>query len=230
MESQFGLAHVWAQGDWVSKSITIFLFAMSFASWLVIVLRTIGLLRARRQAEQARHFWDQGDFDAALNTLENGKHHNPFLHIAQAGQAALEHHQHNEKHLHDKFDLSDWIHSSLSAAIDEAQARLQGGLAILASVGSTAPFVGLFGTVWGIYHALITIGATGQASIDRVAGPVGEALIMTALGLAVAIPAVLSYNGIVRSNKRLMMHMNRFAQDLHTYFVTGACIKRPKRR
>ncbi len=229
MESQFGLAHVWAQGDWVSKTVTIFLLAMSLASWLVIVLRALAIWRGKRQAAQARQFWDHGKFEDALASLENGKHANSFLIMAQAGQEARAHHRHHEQHLHDAFNLSDWITRSLQASIDEAQARMQGGLAVLASVGSTAPFVGLFGTVWGIYHALVTIGTTGQASIDRVAGPVGEALIMTALGLAVAIPAVLAYNAIVRGNKNLLLQLNRFAQDLHTYLVTGTRLQRPSK-
>lgn len=227
---QFGLASVWAQGDWVSKLTLIFLLAMSFASWMVIVLRTVGLLRARRQAEQAKHFWDHGQFDEAMKSLDSRKGDNLFLLVAEAGQDAFNHHQHHEEHLHDNFNLSDWMRTSLEDAIADSQSRLQKGLAILASVGSTAPFVGLFGTVWGIYHALVTIGSTGQASIDRVAGPVGEALIMTALGLAVAIPAVLSYNGIVRTNKGLLAQLGRFAQDLQVYFVTGARLERPKRK
>ena len=229
METQFGLAHVWAQGDWISKSIVVFLLAMSLASWFVIVLRGVSIWRGKRHAAQARKFWDHAQFDEALASLENDGQANAFLLLAQAGQEARAHHQQHEQHLHDSFDLSDWVTRSLQASMDEAQARLQGGLAVLASVGSTAPFVGLFGTVWGIYHALVTIGATGQASIDRVAGPVGEALIMTALGLAVAIPAVLGYNALVRGNKNLMLQMNRFAQDLHTYLVTGTRISRARK-
>ena len=118
--------------------------------------------------------------------------------------------------------MSDWVTRSLRQAIDEFTTHLQSGMAILASVGSTAPFVGLFGTVWGIYHALLSIGAAGAATIDKVAGPVGESLIMTALGLAVAIPAVLGYNALVRGNKGVLHKVNRFANDLHAYFVTGA--------
>ena len=118
--------------------------------------------------------------------------------------------------------MSDWVTRCLRNGINEFTARMQSGLAILASVGSTAPFVGLFGTVWGIYHALIVIGTTGQASIDKVAGPIGEALIMTAFGLAVAIPAVLGYNAIVRGNKGVLGALNSFAHDLHAFFVTGA--------
>ena len=117
--------------------------------------------------------------------------------------------------------MSDWVTRSLRNTMDEFTSRLQSGLAILASVGSTAPFIGLFGTVWGIYHALLSIGTAGQATIDKVAGPVGESLIMTALGLAVAIPAVLGYNALVRGNKGVLQKLNRFAHDLHAYFVTG---------
>ena len=124
--------------------------------------------------------------------------------------------------MHDTLDLSDWTTRTLRNGVDEATARMQAGLAVLASVGSTAPFIGLFGTVWGIYHALMSISAAGQATIDRVAGPIGEALIMTALGLAVAIPAVLGYNALVRGNKAVLNQLNRFAHDLHAYFVTGA--------
>jgi biopolymer transport protein ExbB len=118
--------------------------------------------------------------------------------------------------------VSEWLTRSLRNSIDESTARLQSGLAVLASVGSTAPFVGLFGTVWGIYHALLAISVAGQATIDKVAGPIGEALIMTALGLAVAIPAVLGYNALVRGNKGVLGKLNRFAHDLHAYFLTGA--------
>jgi hypothetical protein len=125
-----------------------------------------------------------------------------------------------------QLDLSDWVTRELRNSIDEFTARLQGGMAVLASVGSTAPFVGLFGTVWGIYHALMGIGVAGQATIDKVAGPIGEALIMTALGLAVAIPAVLGYNALVRGNKSVLHKLNRFAHDLHAYFVTGARVTR----
>jgi biopolymer transport protein ExbB len=118
-------------------------------------------------------------------------------------------------------DISDWITRCLKDTMDECVARMQSGLAVLASIGSTAPFVGLFGTVWGIYHALLTIGATGETSIDKVAGPVGESLIMTAFGLFVAIPAVLGYNALTRSNKAVVTKLNRFAHGLHAYFVTG---------
>lgn len=141
------------------------------------------------------------------------------------GKEAAQHHRASQPQLHDVMDISDWITRSLKSAIDEAVARMQSGLAVLASVGSTAPFVGLFGTVWGIYHALINIGASGVPTIDKVAGPVGEALIMTAFGLAVAIPAVLGYNALTRGNKGVISKLNRFAHDLHAYFVTGARVR-----
>ena len=124
-----------------------------------------------------------------------------------------------------ELDKSDWVTRSLQNTIDDATAELQSGMAILASVGSTSPFVGLFGTVWGIYHALMQIGMAGQATIDKVAGPIGEALIMTALGLAVAIPAVLGYNALVRANKAIITRMNRFAHDLHALLITGSRVK-----
>jgi biopolymer transport protein ExbB len=146
--------------------------------------------------------------------------------LAQAGHEATAHHHSTKSHLHNTLDISDWISRALRNSIDDSTARFQAGLAILASVGSTAPFVGLFGTVWGIYHALVGIGAAGQATIDKVAGPIGEALIMTALGLAVAIPAVLGYNALVRGNKSILTKLNRFAHDLHAYFVTGARVSK----
>jgi biopolymer transport protein ExbB len=134
----------------------------------------------------------------------------------------MHHHSAHQGHLHDQLSVSDWVTLSLRQAIDESSAKLQAGMAILASVGSTAPFVGLFGTVWGIYHALVSIGTSGQAGIDKVAGPVGEALIMTALGLAVAIPATFGYNALVRGNKSTMARLNKFGFDLHALFVTGS--------
>jgi biopolymer transport protein ExbB len=145
----------------------------------------------------------------------------PFRFIAEKGlEGAAQH-----PGLHDTVDFNAWVVMSLQRAMTTVQSRLQDGLAVLATVGSTAPFVGLFGTVWGIYHALMQIGMAGQATIDKVAGPIGEALIMTALGLAVAIPAVLGYNALVRANKTIVGRMNRFAHDLHALLVTGSRVK-----
>ena len=221
MDSQFGLASVWTQGDLVTKGVALVLLVMSLASWMVIVLKALDIIKYKKMARQAEDFWHSEDFAAALTKLGTDPT-NPFRHLATEGREAAAHHRNSKAHLHDSLDVSDWITRSLRNAIDEFTARLQSGLAILASVGSTAPFIGLFGTVWGIYHALVAIGTSGQSTIDKVAGPIGEALIMTALGLAVAIPAVLGYNALVRGNKSILSKLNSFAHDLHAYFVTGA--------
>ncbi|MFS4517720.1 MotA/TolQ/ExbB proton channel family protein, partial [Delftia tsuruhatensis] len=161
------------------------------------------------------------DLASGLEKLGNDRS-NPFRYLVLEGREATAHHRKTSAHLHDTLDISDWVTRCMRNGISEFTARLQSGLAILASVGSTAPFIGLFGTVWGIYHALVAIGLSGQSSIDKVAGPIGEALIMTALGLAVAIPAVLGYNAVVRGNKSILNALNSFAHDMHAYFVTGA--------
>lgn len=221
MESQLGLIALWTQGDWVTKSVALLLLGMSLASWIVILIKSLDIFKFKSLGQRTETFWHSADFDAGLTTLGD-QTDNPFVQLARAGQEATTHHRNTQTQLHDSLDISDWISRSLRNSIDDSTSRFQSGLAVLASVGSTAPFVGLFGTVWGIYHALMGIGASGQATIDKVAGPIGEALIMTALGLAVAIPAVLGYNALVRGNKAILTKLNRFAHDLHAYFVTGA--------
>ena len=221
MNNEFGLLHVWAQGDWVTRCVFGALLLMSLASWVVIVLKALGLMRTQRQAARVEGFWHSADMAEGLAKLGDDDA-NPFRQLAVEGREAAAHHRATRAQLHDSLDASDWISRALRNSIDSTTGKLQAGLAILASVGSTAPFVGLFGTVWGIYHALMKIGAAGQASIDQVAGPIGEALIMTALGLAVAIPAVLGYNALVRGNKHILAKLGRFAHDLHAYHVTGA--------
>lgn len=218
--SPYGLESLWTQGDMVTKGVAVLLIAMSIASWYVIVTKALQILRLRRAAHAAGHaFWDTTSLPQGVATLGDN---NPFADLAQAGVSAMRHHTAHKGHLHDQLSVSDWVTLSLRQTIDDCSARLQGGMAVLASVGSTAPFVGLFGTVWGIYHALVSIGTSGQASIDKVAGPVGEALIMTALGLAVAIPATFGYNALVRGNKSILARLNKFGFDLHALFVTGA--------
>jgi biopolymer transport protein ExbB len=226
MESQFGIVNVWTQGDLVTKGVAVLLLLMSMASWIVIALKTLDILKYQRQARQAADFWHSEDFATALDKL-GADATDPFRQIALEGREATAHHRNSKVHLHDSLDVSDWVTRCLRNAMDEITARLQSGLAILASVGSTAPFVGLFGTVWGIYHALLSIGMSGQSTIDKVAGPVGESLIMTALGLAVAIPAVLGYNALVRGNKGILNKLGSFAHDLHAFFVTGARVNSP---
>ena len=221
MESQFGIVNVWTQGDLVTKGVAVLLLGMSLASWVVIALKALDIIKYKKQAKNAADFWHSEDFAAGLEKL-GADVTDPFRNLAMEGREATAHHRNTKVHLHDTLDVSDWVTRCLRNAMDEFTARLQSGLAILASVGSTAPFVGLFGTVWGIYHALLSIGLSGQSTIDKVAGPVGEALIMTALGLAVAIPAVLGYNALTRGNKHILNKLGSFAHDLHAYFVTGA--------
>lgn len=230
----YGLANVWEQGDFVTRCILIALVLMSVLSWTVIVLKLWNVFRIRRLTRDTeRSFWHADDFEAGLHKLgDDSVAHagNPLLALALSGKEAAEHHHQTQPHLHDRMDVSDWVTRCLKDTMDDIVARLQGGLAILASIGSTAPFVGLFGTVWGIYHALVMIGATGQTTIDHVAGPVGESLIMTAFGLFVAIPAVLGYNALTRANKGIVTKLNRFAHGLHAYFVTGSRLASQGRR
>jgi biopolymer transport protein ExbB len=218
--NDFGLAHVWAQGDIVTRAVALLLLGMSLASWMVILIKALDLRRFMGQARRIESFWHAADFADGLSKLGPDAS-NPFRALALEGREAAAHHN-AQAQLHDSLDASEWLTRTLRNSIDDSTARMQSGLAVLASVGSTAPFIGLFGTVWGIYHALLSISTAGQATIDKVAGPIGEALIMTALGLAVAIPAVLGYNALVRGNKGVLNKMNRFAHDLHAYFVTGA--------
>jgi biopolymer transport protein ExbB len=213
----YGLGALWKSGDFVSKGTLIILAIMSLGTWYIMITKFIEqsrLFAAGRAA--SRDFWKTGSVrDGASRLKENS----PFRFIAENGLSASEHH---EGSLTDSIDLHTWVTMSVQRATDAINSRLQGGLAFLATVGSTAPFVGLFGTVWGIYHALTAIGIAGQASIDKVAGPVGEALIMTAIGLATAVPAVLGYNFLVRRNKNAVERVRNFASDLHSVLLSGS--------
>jgi biopolymer transport protein ExbB len=221
-DSPYGIAALWAQSDALIKAVAITLLLMSIVSWFVIVTRAWRAWKLRRASRAVAAFWHTHSFAEGMALLDQHGSDNPFRFLALEGQAAVDHHQTNKEDLHGQLSLAEWLTESLRGAIDESAERMGVGLAALASVGSTAPFVGLFGTVWGIYHALVGIGASGQASIDKVAGPVGEALIMTAFGLAVAIPAVLGYNALTRTNKGVVNRLNRFARQLHAYFLTGS--------
>jgi biopolymer transport protein ExbB len=222
--SGFDFLAYWHQGDLVSHLIAITLFVMSILSWTVMILKASRLVRLRTMAVAARlHFWSARSWNDGLNAL-GSRIHNPFYDLALTGEAASTHQMHRSE-LQDKLDPSAWLARCLKDILDEHNDNTQAGMAVLASVGSTAPFVGLFGTVWGIYHALHVIGVSGQASLSQVAGPVGESLIMTAFGLFVAIPAVLGYNAIARRNKALMSKLGRFANDLHAYFLTGSRVE-----
>ena len=219
---EIGLSHLWTQGDFVMRATALILLVMSLLSWIVILTKAWDLFRLKKMAHGAeKHFWHSDEFDHALETLGSNDS-NPFRMLALTGKEAAQHHRASQPQLHDAMDISDWLTRSLKSSIDEAVSRMQSGLAVLASVGSTAPFVGLFGTVWGIYHALINIGASGVPTIDKVAGPVGEALIMTAFGLAVAIPAVLGYNWLARRNKAVMDEVREFSDELNAVILGSA--------
>ena len=224
-----GLAHLWTQSDTVIRSVALLLAAMSVVSWTLIALRALRQLRARRHDDAIDAFWAAPDISGGLQTLAAQAADSPFDALARSGAAAAEHVRRHDQARHadslgGRLDADEIITRALRKSIVQSTARLESGLTVLASIGSTAPFVGLFGTVWGIYHALVGIAADGTASLDRVAGPVGEALIMTACGLAVAIPAVLAYNTIARSNRLELSALDAFAHDLQAWFSTGARI------
>ena len=215
----YGLSALWGQGDFIARGTLLALAIMSASTWYILVTKLIEQNRLLRQAKTANgSFWKAGSVAEAVAALPPKT---PFQAVASTGLNALEHH---EGSLVENIDLNTWITLSIQRVVEQIVSRLQGGLAVLATVGSTAPFVGLFGTVWGIYHALIAIGIAGQASIDKVAGPVGEALIMTALGLATAVPAVLGYNWLVRRNKLAVEKLRGFASDLHSVLVSGKVV------
>jgi biopolymer transport protein ExbB len=222
-ESGLDLAAVWAQGDAISHAVVVALFIMSVASWGIILGKIWRVWRLRWKTPRALEaFWDAATVDNALREISGLQ---PFHDMAAQGQGAIRHlesSQHeNNAHLDAHLSVSELVTRALRNSIARTSSRLESGLTLLASIGSTAPFVGLFGTVWGIYHALAKIGATGQSSLDKVAGPVGEALIMTAAGLFVAIPAVLAYNAFTRALALVTADMEAFAHDLHAYFTTG---------
>jgi biopolymer transport protein ExbB len=215
-ENPYGLGALWAQGDAVAKGTLLILVLMSMGSWYVIFTKFAEQAKLNKQAKAAQEsFWTASTVAQGKDTLEEGS---AFRFIAEKGLEGASKHT----GLLGAVDFNEWVTMSIQRAIGNVQSRMQDGLAVLATVGSTAPFVGLFGTVWGIYHALVKIGMSGQASIDKVAGPVGEALIMTAIGLAVAVPAVLGYNFLVRRNKAVMEQVNAFGSDLHAVLLGSA--------
>ena len=205
----YGLESLWKTSDAIAKTVLLLLLIMSVGSWYIMVVKVLEQAKMGRQARAAvKNFWSAGTVQQGAAALEANS---PFRFIADAATNALKKHDGLMGHI----PLNDWVSMGIQRAVDRVQSNTQGGLAFLATVGSTSPFVGLFGTVWGIYHALTAIGISGQASIDKVAGPVGEALIMTAIGLAVAVPAVLAYNWLVRRNKAVMDDVRAFGGDLH---------------
>lgn len=218
IDNPYGIEALWKGSDGVTKTVLLMLLVMSLGSWYIMIVKVLEQAKMGRQARAAaKDFWTAGTVQQGAEKLSANS---AFRFVADAATNALKKHQGLMGHI----PLNDWITMGIQRAVDRVQSNLQGGLAFLATVGSIAPFVGLFGTVWGIYHALTAIGISGQASIDKVAGPVGEALIMTAIGLAVAVPAVLAYNWLVRRNKAVMDEVRAFSQDLHAV-VLGAASK-----
>lgn len=216
VENPYGLSALWNQGDIVAKGTLIVLLLMSIGSWYIIFSKLFEQRRVFDQSNKVARIF------APTDTLKEGMDalpkRNSFRLIAEEGYESAEQFR---KGLSEEVTLTAWSDNALARAIDRMAQKLQSGLAFLATVGSTAPFVGLFGTVWGIYHALVAIGVSGQASIDKVAGPVGEALIMTAIGLAVAVPAVLGYNWLVRRNKAVLARAKMFAEEVHLRIASG---------
>ena len=212
----YGLSALWLQGDWVAKGCLLLLALMSIASWYALLDKVLVLRRLKQQTRNSEGvFNDVRQFAAHMAKLAPD---NPVRYVADAGSVAV----HQYSALKPRVDYDTWLMRAIEQALNNLQTRLQGGMALLATVGSTAPFVGLFGTVWAIYTALVKIGVSGQASIDRVAGPVGEALIMTAIGLAVAVPAVFGYNWLLRQNKLAFEGVRSFGAQLHSLLLATA--------
>ncbi len=219
-DSPYGLQALIANGGPIIVGVLVILVIMSFGSWYIILTKFFEQKKVMGEAAMLdKQFWKAGSLDAGRAKLPKNS---AFRQIVDDGLAAQEHH---EGRLTDKIDQHEWVTMSLNRSASAINSRLTGGLAFLASVGSTSPFVGLFGTVIGIYKALIAIGIAGQASIDKVAGPVGEALIMTAIGLAVAVPAVLGYNWLTRRNKNVQDSLSHFANDIHSMIVSGGRVQ-----
>lgn len=211
-----GFASFIAHTDALGKALLGVLFVMSLATWHLILTKAIGLyLERRRSSAFLANFWNAESVAAIESQLASRHPDEPFAHLAWHAVAAR------------RKGNDEFLTRAMRRVIDEDTARIESGLTLLASIGSTAPFVGLLGTVWSVYHALVNIGLSGQGTLDKVAGPVGEALIMTGLGLAVAIPAVLAYNAFVRSNRLVLARLDAYAHDLYAVLTTGSSIGAP---
>ncbi|NMM25930.1 MAG: MotA/TolQ/ExbB proton channel family protein [Glaciimonas sp.] len=223
MNQTLGLSHYWSQGDAISHAAAYALLLMSISSWYYILSKAWSAWRIRKAASALQGFWKAPTLSDAVSVIRQQDSENIFTSLAIQGIEAANLHQQTDTavSLNTATDPNELITRTLRQEINRVSSRLENGLTLLASVGSTAPFIGLFGTVWGIYHALIAISAAGTIQIDKIAGPVGEALIMTALGLVVAIPAVLAYNAFTRINRITLAELDAFAHDLHAYLTTG---------
>ena len=218
-----GFTHFIAQSDAVGKTLLAILVLMSVVSWAILALKGLTLV-VRRGRSQAflDFFWNATSLDAVAAEISTHGARDPFSHLTSHAMHAQAHHaRYGAAKLEEAGSASDFVTRTIKKVLDEETTRLDNGLAVLATVGATAPFVGLFGTVWGVYHALVVIGMSGAGTLDKVAGPVGEALIMTGLGLAVAIPAVMGYNWLTRANRVLVSKLDAFAYELHTFVAMG---------
>lgn len=219
----YGLSHFWGQSDAVIQSVALLLLLMSILSWTQIVHKARSVMKRKATAQAVDHFWQAATLEDAVTDLTKQAPGSSFANLAAQAMSAASHFDaHHGKTIGGSTDRGEFLTRALRQSIVKSTARLESGLTLLASIGSVAPFVGLFGTVWGIYHALLAIASTGSASIDKISGPVGEALIMTAAGLFVAIPAVLAYNAFTRANRVELAELDGFAHDLHAYLGTGA--------
>ncbi len=224
--ANLGFGHFLGQADLVGKTLLVILVLMSIASWIIIAIKGFSLLaRQGRSKTFLNFFWNATSLDAVAGEISTHGARDPFSHLtAHAMHAQAHHAKYGAAKLEEAGSSSDFVTRTIKKVLDEENTRLENGLAVLATVGATAPFVGLFGTVWGVYHALVAIGMSGAGTLDKVAGPVGEALIMTGLGLAVAIPAVVGYNWLTRTNRVMVARLDAFAYELHTFVSMGQAL------
>ena len=224
--TSLGIGHFLAQSDVVGKTLLAILILMSVASWAIIAIKGVSqLARHGRSHAFLNFFWNATSLDAVAGEISTHGARDPFSHLtAHAMQAQAHHAKYGAAKLEEAGSSSEFVTRTIKKVLDEETTRLENGLAVLATVGATAPFVGLFGTVWGVYHALVAIGMSGAGTLDKVAGPVGEALIMTGLGLAVAIPAVIGYNWLTRANRVTAAKLDAFAYELHTFVSMGQAL------
>ncbi|KQU76753.1 MULTISPECIES: MotA/TolQ/ExbB proton channel family protein [unclassified Rhizobacter] len=222
-DAGLGFGHFIAQSDVVGKTLLGILVLMSIASWVIIAIKGLSLISRRRHSQSfLNFFWNATSLEAVANEITTHGVHDPFSHLTSHAMHAQAHHaKYGAAKLEEAGTSGEFVTRTIKKVLDEETTRLENGLAMLATVGATAPFVGLFGTVWGVYHALVAIGMSGAGTLDKVAGPVGEALIMTGLGLAVAIPAVMGYNWLTRANRVMSSKLDAFAYELHTFVSMG---------
>lgn len=220
-ENAFGFAHLWANGDAISHTVAVVLALMSIASWYLILAKAWDWFRIRRASRQVAAFWSAASLNEGVAALRENGGDSAYAQLANQAIACNSDCEAISPRLASRLDPAEQMERALRQQLSSTQAGMENGLTLLATTGATAPFVGLFGTVWGIYHALVAIGLSGQAALEKVAGPVGEALIMTAAGLAVALPAVFAYNAFARANRVVIADLDTFAHDLHAFFTVG---------